>query len=118
MGREVVIPTELNIKELPFCFQFYDCILEMLCKKISGEQKVFLARLDQHKQHEKTAIKNFQAWLRGDTEHKNLAIDVDVPLGERISKYLKNVFSKDDLRDHKSIQDKEYHSYLQLYRKA
>ena len=90
----------------------------MICKNISGEQKVFLARLDQHKKQEKTAIKSFQIWLKGEKEHKNIAVDVDVPLGERISKYFKNVFSKDELRDQKKIQDKEYQSYLQLYRKA
>ena len=37
MGREVVIPLELNIKDLPFCFQYYDCILETMGSNISQE---------------------------------------------------------------------------------
>ena len=53
MGKEVVIPEELNIKELPFCFQFYDCILEIIIKNMSSEQKLFLTRLDQHKKSKK-----------------------------------------------------------------
>jgi hypothetical protein len=46
MGREVVIPQELNIKEMPFCFQYYDGVLEIICKSLSGEQKVFINRID------------------------------------------------------------------------
>lgn len=37
MGREVLIPQLLNIKDLPFSFQYYDCILQTISKDLSGE---------------------------------------------------------------------------------
>lgn len=37
MGREVVIPDEYNIKKFPFCFQYYDCLIEVIRKNFSED---------------------------------------------------------------------------------
>ena len=56
-------------------------------------------------------------WFEED-KLNGVATEVEVPLGERISRYFKDLFSKDDMRESKDIQDIEYDSYLNLYRKA
>ena len=49
---------------------------------------------------------------------ETIADKVETSLGERVGRFFKDFFSKDELRDRKSVQDEEYESYLQLYNKA
>lgn len=43
---------------------------------------------------------------------------VEISLGERLGRYVKDMFSKDEQQERQEIRDEEYESYLQLYTKA
>ena len=34
-GRETEIPYEFNIKQYPCCFQYYDCLIEVICRNFT-----------------------------------------------------------------------------------
>lgn len=37
LGKEAAIPYEFNIKQYPCCFQYYDCLIEVISRNFSQE---------------------------------------------------------------------------------
>ena len=60
MGREVLIPKELNVKEMSSCFQYYDCILQTIAKKITPEQKIIIQKQNKYSKIIKYNIKDIK----------------------------------------------------------
>jgi len=45
-------------------------------------------------------LKRLEDWWFAE-EEKEIAHNIDVPIGERVSRYFKDLFSKDDLKESK-----------------
>lgn len=100
-GSEVAIPRELSQCQLPLCYQYYDCLLEIIRQHVSSDSKYYFFKYRQQQQN---------AISKTPRTKPVLAKGTALSRAEQVSRFIKKKF-----QNNTHIDDEDYYYKLKLY---